>query len=439
MPTCTAFTKQSTPCTAHIYTNERTLCGRHLHMMENPERFNREQAVFRENWRRLQAGTHVRVGTRIVPVEQPIPPPQVVEPPPPPQERPVCIAVKTDGRPCDKHATHDDNRCNLHHAVVLRQRQTELINRAIRQIRNVYDIFMQNPVVARATIEEAMPQLTEGLTERSQQRLRTLADEYSLRPFFNTIRRLMDQGATFEQADAQVQAWVANGMLPMRVVPEFHRQIQVYIDIRNWHAVHRPVFREDQREAQLAADPQNVHTHEITQQMKDAVDMLTAVSVPNTQINTLNEIKDTFIEQKRSVYEINKVMTDVEVWWRRPTTYSRDDKLYKKCLRGLWWTIKQYKGEVRKELEKRLWDELRDGAIPHSVCTQGHMARLSNVMVGFDEAFVPPVPVGEILQQKMAAIYGMDVSHDEQIRLANEVFRELKIPETQHADWLAAF
>jgi hypothetical protein len=139
------------------------------------------------------------------------------------------------------------------------------------------------------------------------------------------------------------------------------------------------------------------------------------------------------------VYEINKVMTDVEVWWKRPTTYSRDDKLYKKCLRGLWWTIKQYKGEVREELEKRLWDELRDGAIPHSVCTQGHMARLSNVMVGFDEAFVQPVPVGEILQQKMAAIYGMEVGYEEQLRLATDVLVELKIPREQYAEWLSAF
>jgi hypothetical protein len=39
----------------------------------------------------------------------------------------------------------------------------------------------------------------------------------------------------------------------------------------------------------------------------------------------------------------------------------------------------------------------------------------------------------------MAAIYGMDVPYDEQIRLANEVFAELKIPETQHAEWLSAF
>ena len=60
-------------------------------------------------------------------------------------------------------------------------------------------------------------------------------------------------------------------------------------------------------------------------------------------------------------------------------------------------------------------------------------------MIGFHDAFVPPVPVGEILQQKMAAIYGMDVDYQEQMRLANEVLVELKIPREQHGEWLSAF
>jgi len=87
MPVCSAFTKQSTPCTSRIYTHERTLCGRHLHMISTPEleaRFNREQEILRANWRGLQEGTHVRVGTRIVPVGQPIPAGVRQRPPPPP-------------------------------------------------------------------------------------------------------------------------------------------------------------------------------------------------------------------------------------------------------------------------------------------------------------------------------------------------------------------
>jgi hypothetical protein len=440
MPTCTAFTKQSKPCTAHIYTHERTLCRRHLHMMENPERFNREQAALRENWRRLEAGTHVRVGTRIVPVGTlPVAVPELPSPPPP-VVRPTCIAFKQSGERCTKQAQHDDNHCNLHHAVALREQQRVMFHRARLEINRIYRTFSFSPRILAATFEEAMPRLSQDLTVQNQQRLQSEVYTHIVRPLWPVLRRLVEQGATFAQADAHVQAWVADGTIAMVLVPLLHDYIHREIVFAEWERARRqPMFGANQREAQLAADPQNVHTQEITQQMKDAVAMLSSIKVPSTQTNTLDEIQHTFLQQKRPLYDIRKVMNDVEVWWRKPTTYIRDDKLYKKCLRGLWWTIKQYKGEVREELEKRLWDELRDGAIPHSVCTQGHMARLSNVMVGFDEAFVPPVPVGEILQQKMAAIYGMDVPYDEQIRLANEVFDELKIPEAQHADWLAAF
>lgn len=412
-------------------------------MISTPEleyRFNREQETLRANWLGLQAGTHVRVGTRIVLVGQPLPagvrerPP----PPPPPVVRPICIAVKTNGVRCDKHANHDDNRCNLHHAVVLRQQQTEVLRRAMREVKLIYNTH--NLRVARATVDEAMPRLTEGLTEQNQQRLRAQVDQHLMRPMANSLRRLIEvANATFEQADAHVQAWVGDGIIPMRLVPQFHQVIQRAIQMREWQQVHRPVFRPDQREAQLAADSQNVHTREITQQMKDSINILLAVEVPKDQTGSVREMRVDWLERGYSEYEVNVVYQDVVNWWNKDTIFSQGDKLYRRMLRGLWWTIKQYKADVRAELEKRLWEELRDGAIPYSVCTQGHVARLSNVMIGFDDAFVPPVPVGEVLQQKMAAIYGMDVDYEEQLRLAKSVLDELKIPADQHGSWLSAF
>ena len=413
-------------------------------MISTPEleaRFNREQEILRANWLGLQAGTHVRLGNRIVPVGQPLPAgARERPPPPPPVVRPICIAVKTDGVRCDKHANHDDNRCNLHHSVVLRQQQTEILHRAMREVKLIYNTHRNNPRVARATVDEAMPRLSEGLTEQSQQRLRSQADHYLMRPMANSLRMMIDvANATFEQADAHVQIWVIDGIIPMRLVPEFHHQIQRAIQIREWQQVHRPAFRPDQREAQLAADSQNVHTREITQQMRDSMNILLAVDVPKDQTGSIREMRVGWLEKGYSEYEIDVVYRDVVNWWNKDTIFSQDDKLYRRLLRGLWWTIKQYKADLRAELEKRLWEELRDGAIPYSVCTQGHVARLSNVMIGFHDAFVPPVPVGEILQQKMAAIYAMDVPQDEQLSLAKSILAELKVPEDQHDNWLSAF
>ena len=443
MPTCTAFTQRSTPCTSNVREGE-TLCGIHRHMIATPDleaRFNREQAVYRTNWERLQAGTHVRVGTRIVPVDAPLQA-GVRQPPPRPRlpQRP-CMAIKADGTLCHRTAQHDDQRCNLHHAVALRHIQNELLTQGRREIRNIYDAFRFNLPVYTATVAEAMPRLTEGLNEQNQRRLMEHADELFLRPIFNNILRLIHAGATFEQADAQVQAWVIDGVIPLVYVPRLQEFITRQIIMRQWQAErHNPQFGAHQREAQLAADSQNVHTREITQQMKDSINILLAVQVPQT-INgsTMREIRTSWMEAGYSEYEIETVYRDIVNWWNKDMIYNAGDKLYRRMLRGLWWTIKQYKEDVRKELEKRLWQELRDGAIPYSVCTQGHVARLSNVMIGFDEAFVPPVPVGEVLQQKMAAIYGMDVGYEEQMRLATDVLVELKIPREQYAEWLSAF
>jgi hypothetical protein len=209
---------------------------------------------------------------------------------------------------------------------------------------------------------------------------------------------------------------------------------------REQAAVNPPqAFRADQREAQLAHDNQNVHTQEISKQMKDSIALLVAVEVPATQTSTFNELSASWRRLAANQPELDAVYADTVAWWNRPTIFAQGDKLYRKCLRGLWWTIKNYKGEVREELEKRLWQECKEAAIPYSVCTQGHMARLSNVMVGFDDAFAPPVPVGEILQQKMAAISEMDIEYEKQIELAEAVLAELKIPHEEHKNWLAAF
>ena len=85
---------------------------------------------------------------------------------------------------------------------------------------------------------------------------------------------------------------------------------------------------------------------------------------------------------------------------------------------------------------RRCWEECNEAV---GMCCEGHISRLCNVLVGFDEAFQPPVPFGEILQSKMAAIAGMDVSEEEKRKLANAFFDEHKTPAEERTAWLDAF
>ena len=436
MPTCTAFKRSGLPCTAQG--RNGGLCGIHWHR-NNPvlvAQFNHDQEIYREAWNGIALGTH-RIDEerqRVVRVPRA---PEVVAPVAPVAGH--CTAVKRNGVACTKLAVHG-GLCLLHRGIVAR-REEDAPAKVIKR-------EMQRMHRARRPIHEIEAYVTahlDGLVLRVRRNLTWELDYMILRPFQTLLDQLITRDrATREQVDAVLIGWAERGelsarrqeMLALRVEAAFHRR--EWLDqLPRMAAPQR--YGPNQREAQLAADSQNVHTAEISKQMQDSLKILLAVEIPEGQQTTVNEIVDSWRARGYPEAEILRVRADVVSWWNRTQIYQVGDKLYKKALRGLWWTIKGYKGEVREELEKRLWDECKDAAIPYSVCTQGHLARLSNVMAGFDDAFVPAVPVGEILQQKMAAISEMDVPYEKQIELAEEVLAELKIPPAEHGNWLAAF
>ena len=421
MPTCSAFTRNATPCTANGHTNG--LCGRHAPMNRTPEmaiNFTRDQARLRAIWVANTAGVVPVVGA---------------EPEAPP---PVCGHPKQDGRLCEHLAQHPDGKCTTHHNMLVRRQETAAVKVVITAARNRYRHGATETQIDQF-VAESLPAISVGMRQHLQWKI----DDMLLNRFEGAIRALVDIGADRAELVGVVNGWAALEQLSVRRCEMIIQNIDRLLRARAWReqaAIHPPqAFRADQREAQLAHDNQNVHTQEISKQMKDSIDLLLAVEVPNTQTNTFSELAVSWRRLAGTQMELDAVYADAVSWWNRPTIFKEGDKLYRKCLRGLWWTIKNYKGEVREELEKRLWQECKEAALPYSVCTQGHMARLSNVMVGFDDAFAPPVPVGEILQQKMAAISEMDIEYEKQIELAEAVLAELKIPHEEHKNWLAAF
>jgi hypothetical protein len=136
-------------------------------------------------------------------------------------------------------------------------------------------------------------------------------------------------------------------------------------------------------------------------------------------------------------HRILKVAVDVNKWFNTDTCREQGDKLYKHLLRGLVAYIQQVQHpETKQELWKRAYQECEESV---GMCCEGHITRLCNVLVGFDEAFQPPVPFSEILQNKMAAISMMDVPTDEKIQHANTFFNEYAVPTDQRQAWLDAF
>jgi hypothetical protein len=110
--------------------------------------------------------------------------------------------------------------------------------------------------------------------------------------------------------------------------------------------------------------------------------------------------------------------------------------LYRKMVRGLVAYITQVQDlEVQTNLWQRMYEECRESL---DMCIYGHISRLANVLVGFDENFKSPVSQGELVQNRIAAISAMSVNPEEKARLATAFFEEIALPSDQRTAWLEA-
>jgi hypothetical protein len=110
-----------------------------------------------------------------------------------------------------------------------------------------------------------------------------------------------------------------------------------------------------------------------------------------------------------------------------------NDNLYARVLQGLWALIERQPLEARKELHQRLWEEMSESV---GMCCEGHISRLVNVMVGFDDAFKPPISVNEMIQNKMSALSASGAP--DAVHQAKVFMDGLAIPREQQAPWLEA-
>jgi len=177
----------------------------------------------------------------------------------------------------------------------------------------------------------------------------------------------------------------------------------------------------------LTLDAQNVHTSAVNRQTSAALTLLLETPV-SKRPSTLRDLGKIWKGRGKT-----KVMNDVSRWYGTSECRERDDWLYRRALDGLWARIKT--SEHKDALLQRLWEECSEAV---GVCCEGHLSRLANVLVGFDDKVEPEVPVGEILQQRMAAISGMDVSVEHKVGHAWAVFEELKISMEERTAWIEA-
>ncbi len=187
----------------------------------------------------------------------------------------------------------------------------------------------------------------------------------------------------------------------------------------------------------IAADPQNVHRKEVSEKTNKATKFLMGVKLPERGQENLWKIAAmkflTFIRGHDMVMYVD-VMADMEHWSAKETCREVGDYLY--CILLYKLIVYIQSSEHANELWKRLWEECCESL---HMCCEGHISRLCNVLVGFVEGLDPPVSLGEVLQQKMAAIASQDIPDADKKRMAIDFFDEHGIPDAERVAWLDAF
>lgn len=257
----------------------------------------------------------------------------------------------------------------------------------------------------------------------------------------NTVvnRRRRERIAREALTDAIEMVWVFNDLDAARnilVVARAEGRLtgaldELYTEIFNdevamWRAQGPlPVIRPGNDLEALARDAQNVHTSAVNAQTNEQTKILLEIAVPADQ-STLTEIAIAW----GALHDVDVVLRDMSRWYKIKTCREHHDYLYKRVLDGLWSRIKG-----NPDLTQRLWEEATESV---GMCCDGHLSRLCNVLVGFDDTFKARVPVGEILQQRLAAIAGEDTDVLLKVEAAWKAMDELNVPHDQRDAWIEA-
>ena len=183
----------------------------------------------------------------------------------------------------------------------------------------------------------------------------------------------------------------------------------------------------------IATDRQSVHAVSVTKNTNDGIFILEKQLVPIGQ-KTLAEIEKEWLKVYHDT-KVKKVIADMKDWGSRKQVMDKTSNTYKSVLRGLWAKIKTFDSELKSELTKRLWEECTEAL---GMCADGHVGRLINVLIGFDEQFKNSVSPKEYFQNNISLIAKSSVPMPFKLEQAKRLMDDIEMPEEERQVWLEA-
>jgi hypothetical protein len=129
-----------------------------------------------------------------------------------------------------------------------------------------------------------------------------------------------------------------------------------------------------------------------------------------------------------------RLYDDMQLWYNRSWCREEGDYMYKRVLDHAWAAIKTRSADEQRTLNIRLQQECAES---YGMCCDGHINRIINTFVGFIDDIAPSIPIGEILQHKMAQVSEIE-DLEERILRATLIFHELGVNAEQAGPWLEA-
>lgn len=358
-----------------------------------------------------------------------------------------CVYVVANDHFCENNKIEGHEVCQQHHDRLVQQR-------ALRDERG----FAEATLAARlANPDETWDQALEVMYGAEvEERLRPttrmrMVDRY----LFARVPDMWHLGRA--RVVAVFRHWLIRGRIgprPNTILPEVDedpavRQARIVRDMQAaafpfpaQDVVPPPPVRRHQPRlhglGRLATDPQNVHTAPVSTQTNLLTQKLFEKGGDDNKRYARPEkflshwLDKGFLDLRK----LTPLSADIDRFYSMRMVRDKDDYLYRRVFNAVAKVISDIDDrERRKELSQRFYEECSESV---GMCAEGHLTRLCNVFVGFDDEFQPEVSVTELLQQKIGAISVMEVSVEEKLRFAVEVFSELKVSEADQAPWREA-
>ena len=283
-----------------------------------------------------------------------------------------------------------------------------------------------------ATLSGVMAPLRNAGNHNLSQTIKDRLDDYEQR-----IREIEERIAEQNRVNAERERVLEAARQHARAVAEqlradaerLARAAQLREDLRL-----RPVvFRRDPEGGidlrAFAEDAQSVHRSSVQNSTHKAVVELLSRPAPPADQDTLPEIVGIFNTSTAlrwpSLEVRDTAVTELTDNYFNAVAFNI---AYGRVVDYIWAYIRSH--AEKAELVQRLAEELYEG---RGMCSNGKMARLINVLQGYDESLETAAP-RELFQQRMGELSSKSVTERESA--ARALFAEFRIPIAEHAAWL---